>query len=217
MNLVEDARLTSGTQRGDVPEIDSAQIWGEIVRMLEKKDYRYDSGLYGDHQQLCEKIAYFFHASLQGTEAAPKALFTLNALADAGLRQSALANAQCFSLVQLTRALREQGTIQHVGNLFPDSLNTLSYEWGIRKPSASLFAQSILRHKSIGIEANQILHVGTRMKQDLAIAKSCGMKTVLYAADRVSLQAAPEDLKNLETRPDRLINNLSQIRDILQI
>lgn len=216
-NAIADAQLRSGNQKGDFPEVDSAQIWGDIVRLLEKKDYEYDHGVYGDHDQLCEKIAYFFHASLQGTEASHKALFTLNSIAEAGLKQSILANAQCFSLVQLTRALRQQGTIQHAGLLFSDSLNTLSYEWGIRKPSVSLFAQSILRHKSIGIEPSQILHVGTRMTEDLVIAKSCGMRTVFYAADRTSLQATPEELKNPETRPDRLITDLQQLRDILQI
>lgn len=217
LNAIADAQLRSGTQKGDIPEVNSAQIWSTIVQLLEKKEYHYDHGIYGDHDQLCEKIAYFFHSALQGTEAAPNALFTLTSIAEAGLRQSLLANAQSFSLVQLTRALRTQGAIQHVSSLLTESLNVLSYEWGIRKPSVSLFAQSILRHKAMGIEPGQILHVGTRMKEDLAVAKSCGFRTVLYAADRTSLQAAPEDLKDTETRPDLLITDLSQLRDILQI
>jgi len=70
--------------------------------------------------------------------------------------------------------------------------------------------------KEIGIEPNQILHVGTRINDDLAVAKSYGFRTVLYAGDRTSLQATGADLKNPETKPDRLITELLQLRNILQ-
>jgi FMN phosphatase YigB (HAD superfamily) len=217
LNALDEARLTSGNRKGDIPEIDAAHIWRRLLELLNKKEYRYDDSLYGDFDALAEKVAYFFHSSLQGVEAAPGALVTMTAVADAGLRQAALADAQCFTLVQLTRALRDQGTLLHVGSLLPESLNTLSHEWGIRKPSVSLFAQTMLRFKDVGIEPSQILHVGTRMRDDLAVAKSCGLKTVLYAADKTSLQATADDLKNLETRPDRLITELPQLRDILRV
>jgi len=154
---------------------------------------------------------------VQGIEAAPGALITMTSLAEGGIRQAALADGQCFTLVQLTRALRNQGSLSDVRMFLPDSLNTLSYEWGIRKPSVSLYAQSILRFKELGIEANQILHVGTRMHEDLVIAKSCGLRTALYAADKTSLQANAEDLRNPEIKPDRLITDLTQLRDILHV
>ena len=217
LNAIQDARLTSGNRKGDIPEIHSAQIWLNLVSLLARKDYSYDQSIYGDLKEFAEKIAYFFHASLQGTSAAPNAHTTLTSIAEAGFRQGALANAQCFTLVQLTRALREQGTMFDVTTLLSDSLNVLSYEWGIRKPSISLYAQSLLRFQEQGIEPGQILHVGTRIQDDLAVAKSCGFRTVLYAAEKTSLQATPEDMRNPETRPDRLITNLIQLRDILRI
>lgn len=215
-NALEDARLRSSNRKGDFPEINSAEIWRRMLGLL-KKDYRYDESLYGDIDSYAQKIAYFFHSSLQGIEAAPSALMTLTALADAGIRQAALADAQCFTLVQLTRTLRDQGTVPSISSLLSDSLNTLSYEQGIRKPSQSLFAQAILRFKEAGIEPNQILHVGTRIQDDLAIAKSCGLRTALYAADKTSLQATSDEMKNPETRPDRLITELTQLRDILGV
>lgn len=217
VNAVEDARLTSSNRKGDIPEIDSAEIWKRLLEMLDKKEYHYDESLYGDLNEYAQKVAYFFHCSLQGTEAAKDALATLMALYEGGIRQAALANAQCFTLVQLTRALRTQGSVPDLQAILPDSLNTLSYEWGIRKPSVSLYAQAILRFKEIGIEPGQILHVGTRIHDDLAVAKSCGLRTVLYAGDSSSLQASVADLKDPALRPDRLITELSQIRNILQV
>jgi hypothetical protein len=41
------------------------------------------------------------------------------------------------------------------------------------------------------------------------------MKTALYAAEKLSLQAAPEDLKDPAMKPDRLVTSLSQVRDII--
>lgn len=216
-NAIETAKLTSGNRLGDIPEIDSAEIWNKMLELLQHKDYTYDQSIYGDLRGLSEKVAFFFHSSLQGVEAAPNALMTLQAVSQAGLRQAALADAQCFSLAQLTQALREQDPIDTIQIYLPESLNTLSYEWGIRKPSMALYAQALLRFKELGIEANQILHVGTRVQDDLAAAKKCGMKTALYAADQASLQVTPDDLKNPDTKPDRLLTDLKQLRDILQI
>lgn len=216
-NAIEEARLTSSNRKGDIPEIDSAEIWRRLLELLDKKEYRYDESIYGDLHEYSQKVAYFFHCSLQGTEAAKGALATLLAVSQGGIRQAALDNAQCFTLVQLTRALRTQGPVPDLGVILPDSLNTLSYEWGIRKPSVSLYAQSILRFKEIGIEPHEILHVGTRINDDLAVAKSCGFKTVLYAGDTSSLQATVADLKDPALRPDRLITELPQLRNILQV
>ena len=215
-NILEDARLRSSNRKGDIPEIDSATIWRTLLGLLDKKEYRYDESLYGDLNELAQKVAYFFHSSLQGTEAAPGALTTMTTLSETGYRQAALADGQCFTLAQLTRALRAQGSLPYLEALMPDSLNTLSYEWGVRKPSASLYAQAILRFKEIGLEPYQILHVGTRIQDDLAVAKSYGFRTVLYAGDKTSLKATGADLKNPETKPDRLITELIQLRNILQ-
>ncbi len=215
-NILEDARLRSSNRKGDVPEIDSGTIWRTLLGLLDKKEYRYDESLYGGLNELAQKVAYFFHSSLQGTEAAPGALTTMTMLSEAGYRQAALADGQCFTLVQLTRALRAQESLPYLEALMPENLNTLSYEWGVRKPSVSLYAQAILRFKEIGLEPNQILHVGTRIRDDLAVAKSYGFRTVLYAGDKTSLQATGADLKNPETKPDRLVTELAQLRNILQ-
>ena len=217
LNAVQEEPLTSGNRKGDIPEINAAQIWMNMIGLLARKEYSYDESFYGDLEEYVQKIAYFFHASMQGANAAGNALRTLMSIADAGYRQAALANAQCFTLVQLTQALRAQGTMHDVTELFADSLNILSYEWGIRKPSLSLYAQMILRVNELEIEPNQVLLVGTRVQDDLAVAKSCGFRTVLYAAEKTSLQATADDLKNPTTRPDRMITDLIQLRDILQI
>ena len=67
----------------------------------------------------------------------------------------------------------------------------------------------------MGIAASQVLAVGTRIREDLAIAKEVGMRTALLAADRTSLAAEKEDLADPELRPDRLLTSLTQLREIV--
>jgi len=67
----------------------------------------------------------------------------------------------------------------------------------------------------LAISPEEILHVGTRIHDDLAIAKQFGMKTALFAGDSLSVQASKEEVRNPETKPDRLITNLNQLAQIL--
>ena len=69
--FLERQRMASTKQKGDVPEVSSDQIWRQILAQLAEKEYEYDAEFYGDLEELSEKVAYFYHASLQGLEAAP--------------------------------------------------------------------------------------------------------------------------------------------------
>jgi FMN phosphatase YigB (HAD superfamily) len=101
--------------------------------------------------------------------------------------------------------------------LFSPSLNTFSYVEGVRKPSKTLFLRAVDRLVKAGIEPDQILHVSSRVRDDLAIAKSLGMRTALYAAEKLGLQASSEDLKDPASKPDRLITSLDQVREIVGV
>lgn len=216
-NVLEDLRMASSGRKGDATEVNSAAIWKKLLTMLDKKDYEYDESFYGDLDELSEKVAFFFHSSLQGVEAAPDALRALLAVQAGGLRQGLLADAQPFTVVQLFRALSDQGAMPRPEAVFTPSLNTFSYIEGVRKPSKTLFLRAVDRFVKIGIEPEQILHVSSRVHDDLAVAKSLGMRTALYAAEKLGLQAAAEELKDPATKPDRLISNLFQIRDLLGV
>ena len=69
----------------------------------------------------------------------------------------------------------------------------------------------------MGIAPGEVLHVGNRLRDDLALAKQAGMKTALYAGDKSSLEATKQELKDPHIKPDRLLTDLRQIRQVLQI
>ena len=162
-------------------------------------------------------MAYFFHSSLQGVEAAPHALATLVALSSSGIRQALFADAQPFTVTQLICALREQGTVPLPDSLFDSSLHTFSYIEGVRKPSRTLFLRAMDRFNKLGLEPGNVLYVSTRVRDDLAVAKSLGMRTALYAAEKLSLQAEPEDMKDPHLKPDRLVTDLAQVRELVGV
>ncbi|MEX0704556.1 MAG: HAD family hydrolase [Planctomycetales bacterium] len=213
---VEEQRMLSG-RKGETPEVNSAIVWTRLVRQLQLKKYTYDAQSYGDPDELGEKIAYFFHASLQGVEAAPHACEALAAVREGGFEQGLLANAQAFTLAQLLRAFRQAGTLATLGDLFHPGFLTLSYQEGLRKPSRTLYRHALERFERRGIPPERILHVGCRLREDLAVAREFGMRTALYAGDGTSLRATKADVRDPRLQPDRLLTDLSQIREILDL
>ena len=132
-----------------------------------------------------------------------------------GLAQSVLANAQCFSLTQLERGLLKQDAKASLSRLLDPGLNALSFELHCRLPSERLFRQVIAAAASKGIQPGEILHIGSRIAQNVAPARRLGMKTGLFAGDKTSLEATAEQLKDSHNRPDVLLTELTQIADVL--
>src|SRR6202040_2723738 len=78
------------------PEVAAERLWEAILKRLLQKDYKFDSGFFGALNEYSRKVAYFFHASLQGTACYPGAAQALQAVRDAGLKQGLLGDGQCF-------------------------------------------------------------------------------------------------------------------------
>ena len=98
---------------------------------------------------------------------------------------------------------------------FDAALRSLSCELGGRKPSERLFKHFLGAAAQRGLAPAQVLHIGSRIEQDLLPAKKLGMRTALFAGDRESLQATKPQLKDSATRPDALLTDLDQIRAIV--
>ncbi len=217
LRILEDLRLAGTSRKGDVPEVDSADVWTKIIGKLLQKEYAYDRGQYGDEDALGEKVAYFFHESLQGHEAMPEAANTLRMVTQAGLSQGLLADGQCFTVPQLLRDLRKDDPNITLADLFRPELLTLSCQTGVRKPSMSLFAAAYRGLKSLGLKPADVLYVSSRVADDLAVAKSIGLCTAVYAGEKLGLAVTAEELQNPDLCPDRLLTELSQLADVLSL
>jgi FMN phosphatase YigB (HAD superfamily) len=197
------------------PALSSDRLWEAIVKKLLQKDYQFDAGYFGSLNEFSRKVAYFFHASLQGTAGYPGLAKALRKVAKRGLAQGLLADAQCFTPVQLQRALVRQDPAADLKNYIDPGLHVLSFEVRGRPPSERLFRQMLTAVEKKGISPDQVLHVGTRVPNDVVPARRLGMRTGLFAGDRASLQATAEQLKEPASRPDVLLTELAQIASVV--
>jgi len=210
------AELRLAPSRGEkYPEILAERIWEEIIKKLFQKDYKFDATTYGSLNEFSRKVAYFFHASLQGTACYDGAAEALAAVAEAGLSQGLLADAQCFTTVQIQRGLRRQSESANFDSLIPAASRWLSYDKRARKPSDALMQSALRSLDAAGISADEILHVGSSLTRDIAPARKLGMKTALFAGDRGSLAATAEQLKDPLLRPDVMLTELPQIAHVI--
>lgn len=214
--LLEDRQLRSAVRKGERPEVDlAADVWRPLIAQWDRKEFRYDETLLGDRDALAEKIAWFFHSRLQAVEASQNAAATLRRIVDRGISVALMSDGQTFTPVQLMRSLATSSPRSEIAVDW--SLSVLSYQHGVRKPSLSLYQTSLERFAARGIEPGQILHVGSRLKDDLGVARLRGMKTALYAGDSASLEATRDEVRDRRLAPDRLITDLAQLSEIVGI
>ncbi len=197
------------------PEVAADKVWDHILKKLLMNEYTFDIDFFGSLIEYSRKVAYFFHASLQGTACQPGAGVALAYVQSAAGLQGLLADGQCFTAVQLARGLREQGVSIPLADFMPDDLRVLSHEVRARRPSERLFREMLTRLKARGIEARQVLHVGASLAKDVVPARKLGMRTALYAGDKSSLQVTTKELKHRDLRPDVLLTELPQIGEVV--
>jgi hypothetical protein len=197
------------------PELLAEKVWESIIKKLQQKEYKYDAGIYGPMPEYCKKIAYFFHASLQGTGCYEGAASAMRGLYATGIVQGLMGDGQCFTPAQLGKHLANQDPAAILDEMVGPNDRILSHAYRARKPSDTLFGAAIEAMGKRGIEPSEILHIGSSLTRDVGPAKKWGMKTALFAGDRLSLSATSEQLKDPLYRPDRLLTELSQTPQLI--
>jgi FMN phosphatase YigB (HAD superfamily) len=197
------------------PEIRSEKIWESIIKKLFQKDYKFDSGFFGSLNDYSQKVAYFFHASLQGTGCYDNSATAIRFVAERDVLQGLLSDGQCFTPTQLARGLTRPDESTKIDDLIAPDARVLSFEHAARKPSDTLFQAAAVAISAHGMAPHEILHIGSSLPRDIAPAKKWGMRTALFAGDRASLIASPEQLKDPNYRPDALLTDLAQVSDLL--
>lgn len=196
------------------PEIQAERLWEGLIKKLFQKDYQFDASFYGSLNEFSRKVAYFFHASLQGTACYSGAAAAIKAVSNSGIIQGLCADGQCFTTVQLQRGLQSQDETLRLESVMPD-ICVLSCDVNAKKPSERLFRAALDRLEERDISPGEVLHVGSRIDKYIVPAKRLGLRTALFAGDRNSLVATPEQLKDPASKPDVLLTELEQIADVV--
>lgn len=213
--VLQQLEMAPTKRKGDKPHLDSAKIWSVLLNRLIENEYEWDESIASSAEDLAVKVSYFFHAMLQGTRIAARADEVLLRLRNAHVRNGLLADSQRFTVAQLLNALGGADRLAGVDDLLSPTLLVESWRYGIRKPSETLFARAAHQVGKLRLEPEQVLYVSHRIQDDIAVANDFGFFTALYAGDKASCQATPAELKDPDTRPDRLITDLFQVIDIV--
>lgn len=216
LKAVYDRALTmlrmAGSGGEKFPELQCERVWEEVVKKL--RDYKIDA-IYGGLPEFAQKLAYFYHASIQGCGPYPGAADAIRIVSERGKLQGLLADGQCFTPAQLVRGLRQQDPGFDLAAHLPPDLRILSAAYRARKPSPTLFEAAVDALAARGLSPGEVLHVGSSLKRDIVPAKKAGMRTALFAGDKNSLDAPRDEIKAPDTRPDVLMTELTQIADVI--
>ena len=215
-DYAERLAMAAPKRKGDLVSVNLVAVWAAIVDRLFDKEYNYDVSTLGEVSALSEKVAYFFHSSLQATEARAGAVQAILDLSANGIRQGILADGQSFTMTQIQKALSRQGILPPIHEVFPPNTSVFSHQLGVRKPSPTMFDYALLQLDQVGISAEEVLHVSCRLKTDLVPAKAAGMKTALLASEKTGLEAPSELIKDPRTCPDRLLTDITQITSVVE-
>ena len=115
-------------------EVRAELIWEDIVKKLGAKEYTYDAIQFGTPAEYAKKIAYFYHASIQGYGAYPGAAEAVRMIGEAGIKNGLLSDGQSFTGTQLTKSFLEQDPHFILNAAFPNELRILSVDHKARKP-----------------------------------------------------------------------------------
>ena len=201
--------------REKYPEVLAHRVWEEFIKKLLQNEYTFDAGFYGSLNEFSRKVAYFFHASIQGTGCYPGVSEALTRCRASGLIQGIIADGQCFTVVQLERALCRQDQNSHLDELVNPDLRAFSHELGARKPSERLFRHGLQALADKGISPEEVLHIGSRISLDIVPARRLNMKTALFVGDKASVEATLEELKTCTCRPDVILTELAQLSEVV--
>jgi len=117
--------------------------------------------------------------------------------------------------VQLQRGLAAEDESVRLDELLTEGVSALSAEVRARKPSERLFRQALDALSERGIGPEETLHVGSSVTRDVVPARRLGLRTALFAGDKASLQATPEQMKDPHSRPDVLLTEPEQIAEVV--
>jgi FMN phosphatase YigB (HAD superfamily) len=197
------------------PEICSERIWEAFIKKLLQNEYEFDASFYGALNEFSQKVAYFFHASLQGTACYEGAADVLRHCKKGHLIQGLLADAQSFTTCQLERALLAQDSEAKLDDSIDPGLHVCSFSVRARKPSERLFRQMLDALVQRGIGPAEVLHIGSHALHDVVPARRLRMKTGLFVGDKASIHASPQLLRDPNSRPDVLLTKLAQVAEIV--
>jgi len=200
---VNNTHRTRHAEGIDYPEVDILCIWGRVLDRLEVPEEIVED--------VTPALAVEYECRSNPVWPMPDLVDTLVALRERGLVMGIVSNAQFYTHL-LFDALVEQ-SLDDLG--FDAAADAWSYRLMEGKPSTRMYRTALEGLDKLGIGAEETLYIGNDMLKDIWPAKACGLNTVLFAGDQRSLRLREDDERCRGVSPDRVIQTLPQLLDIV--
>jgi putative hydrolase of the HAD superfamily len=194
----------------EFPEVEIREVWRNFLNSLNSP-----AGLSENHLEegKIEDLAIRFECRVNPVWPMPGMEGVIAQLQKAGKTLGIVSNAQFFTPLLFPAFTGK--TLNELGFREESCLYSFALREG--KPSTRLYEKLINSFEPLRIEPAEMLFIGNDLRNDIAPAQRCGLRTALFAGDRRSLRWRPDDPFCQGVQPDAILNDLRQLPEVLRI
>lgn len=193
------------------PDVDIFKVWKDMFAEAENR------GLFqlkGDESWA--DMIFVFEVLSNRVYPMPGMKEVLLAIKDKGIPMGIVSNAQFYTPIIMNYFLTGNLTLNEEIEFFEQDLSVYSYKELRAKPDTALFNKFLpALEQQYNTLPQEAIFVGNDMLKDVYTANQSGLRTVLFAGDERSLRLREKDSRVKGLFPDFIINDLSQLMDIL--
>lgn len=194
------------------PDVDIFRVWKEMLEEAENKKLLKTNG----NESLPDTI-FVFEILSNRVFPMPGMKELILWLREKKIPMGIVSNAQFYTPIIMNYFLTGEFSNRQEIEYFEPGLSVFSFKELRAKPDTALFDKFIPELESkYNILASETLFVGNDMLKDVYTARKSGLKTVLFAGDERSLRLREGDERVRRLFPDFIINDLSQLKNILK-
>jgi len=194
------------------PDVDIFRVWKEMFEEAENKGLLQLNG-----DESLADVIFVFEVLSNRVYPMPGMKDLILWLREKDIPLGIVSNAQFYTPIIMNYFLTGEFSLSQDIEFFEPDLSVFSYKELRAKPDTEMFAKFLPTLESkYKIKASEALFVGNDMLKDVYTAKKSGLKTLLFAGDERSLRLREDDDRVRRMFPDFIINQLSQIKNIVR-
>jgi putative hydrolase of the HAD superfamily len=194
------------------PDVDIFKVWHGMFAAAEEKGLITLNG----NESFADTI-FVFEVLSNRVYPMPGMKEVLLALHEKNIPIGIVSNAQFYTPIIMNYFLTGEFSVNQEIKLFEKDLSVYSFKEMRAKPDTALFEKFLPTLEcKYNIHSSEAVFVGNDMLKDVYTANKSGLRTVLFAGDERSLRLRENDEQVKGLFPDFIINELSQLLDILK-
>jgi len=209
---IDELKYEAGKKNIENPEIDIRDAWEIIIQSLYCRNL-IDTPWVDE----VTTLAIYFETLSNKVYPMPFMKEIILWLYEKKIPLGVISNAQFYTPIIMNYFL-DNGVDDENENIkyFDPDLSVFSYQEKIGKPGVALYEKALAAcEKKYKLKSDEILFVGNDMLKDIYPAQTSGMRTALFAGDARSLRLRQDDPRVSGIVPDRTIDSLEQIKEII--